>query len=219
MIRNTAKNRFNIDKIKETKNNDIWINYKGLCDRLDIEYKSGNAKRAQLKELLLLCEYEKQGTKFKLLKLRSKEETRKLSVGTSSITYDSREDLNKKGVYALYGLEDNSIYIGSTMDSFKNRYHLHSHSSNRSTSNLITCQEHRLEILYIVKEADDRKFVRRIKSCYMWYYSGYKNYNLVNLKDSYSFKPKPKTPKSIKVSCQDYDKAIILLQENGVNIL
>lgn len=50
------------------------ITYAGLCKLLNIPQLSGNSKIKQLNQLDSICEYEKRGTKYLFLKMRSMEE-------------------------------------------------------------------------------------------------------------------------------------------------
>ena len=57
-----------IDKLKalfeESEGKLIIKNYPTLCEILEIKKTSGASKKAQIKELTTLCEFEQQGQKF-----------------------------------------------------------------------------------------------------------------------------------------------------------
>ena len=60
-------------KIENLKNGQVLKNYKELCKVLDIEPKDGNTKKAQIKELERYCKYHKEGNKFVIDEIFSKE--------------------------------------------------------------------------------------------------------------------------------------------------
>ena len=63
----------NINNLQE---NMIIKNYKELCKLLEIEPKTSNSKKAQLKELETYVDYEKQGVKFVIKKIYDKQKAK-----------------------------------------------------------------------------------------------------------------------------------------------
>ena len=63
----------NINNLQE---NMIIKNYKELCKLLEIEPKTSNSKKAQLKELETYVDYEKQGVKFVIKKIYDKQKVK-----------------------------------------------------------------------------------------------------------------------------------------------
>lgn len=69
-------------KIENLKNGQVLKNYKELCEVLDIKPTTGNARKAQFKELDRYCKYHKEGNKFIIdeifQEVQSKMDNRKL---------------------------------------------------------------------------------------------------------------------------------------------
>ena len=61
----------NLMKLKYDGN---WVNYKQLCECLNIPYLTSNSKTKQLNELNAVCVIEKQGVKYKITEVRPKKE-------------------------------------------------------------------------------------------------------------------------------------------------
>lgn len=57
------------DKLQILADNKAELNYRDLCNYLDLPYLRGCSKEKQLKELSSLCEYEKVGTKYKFIQV------------------------------------------------------------------------------------------------------------------------------------------------------
>jgi hypothetical protein len=68
--------------------------YKEVCELLNIPFLKGNSQIKQLRELLVLCDYEKQGHKYDFIRLRS---------DTEMISYDNRTSY---APYIEYWLSD-----------------------------------------------------------------------------------------------------------------
>lgn len=63
----------NYDELKKIFDNQEMLNYKQLCERLNIPILNGTSKTKQMRELLSVCKYEKIGRKYKVKELCDKE--------------------------------------------------------------------------------------------------------------------------------------------------
>lgn len=58
--------KVNIEALKQLQISQELVNYKQLCNKIDIEYSAGYKKKKQLEDLKSFCHYERNGTKFKI---------------------------------------------------------------------------------------------------------------------------------------------------------
>lgn len=63
----------NYDKLEELFNTKELLNYKELCEHLNIPELAGNSKKKQLRELNGLCVFERIGQKYKVIEICDKE--------------------------------------------------------------------------------------------------------------------------------------------------
>lgn len=74
----------NIDELKKLVESKEEISYAKFCPLINLPPLTGASKRSQLKALNEVCEYEKNGTKFKFLRIRDDDE---IVVGRENVKY------------------------------------------------------------------------------------------------------------------------------------
>lgn len=84
----------------------MFDNYKVLCDKLELQQKTGKSKQLQLKELARHCEYHKQGNKFVIDKVYRKPKEKVDSRGGNNSIFADKLDrivlsCVKSGTYTL----------------------------------------------------------------------------------------------------------------------
>lgn len=77
-------NNLNVDALEKLICNQTEISYAKFCPLLNLSPLTGASKRSQLKSLNEICEYEKNGTKFKFLRMRDADE---IVIGGKNIKY------------------------------------------------------------------------------------------------------------------------------------
>lgn len=191
----------NLMKLKYDGN---WVNYKQLCECLNIPYLTSNSKTKQLNELESICEIKKQGTKYKILEVRPKKEVFK----EFDVEYNNR---TKSGVYKIY--KDNLIYIGQTTN-FLNRFREHKYGDSE-VSNLIK-NGGRLKIVAIENDLIIRK---QIEEKLIEKYSLNPKYNCLNKYLNRSIYTKKEKCKylTIRINKSDIDKVKNLLDKNNID--
>lgn len=215
----------NIDNLKEGM---IIKNYKELCKVLKIKPTGGSSKKAQLKELAMFVDYEKQGIKYLINEIyafpKEKEDKRKVKTEKRFKKHYEQfkvsiEDSFSIGVYKI--TLGNEIYIGSTTTSFRRRFTQHAHKNNplANTKDLLE-RGATFEILQICNGMEENE-IRRIENDWIEEFRNNPDWIVVNevehVKIKGERKEKPKY-KKIKVLEEDYEKALEILRENGINI-
>ena len=191
----------NLMKLKYDGN---WVNYKQLCECLNIPYLTSNSKTKQLNELNAVCVIEKQGVKYKITEVRPKKEVfKEFDVEYNNIT--------KSGVYKIY--KDNLIYIGQTTN-FLNRFRAHKYGDSE-VSNLIK-NGGRLKIVAIENDLIIRK---QIEEKLIEKYSLNPKYNCLNKYLNRSIYTKKEKCKylTIRINKSDIDKVKNLLDKNNID--
>ena len=211
-----------------------YKNYKELCEALEWKVANGNSKKKQLRILSEICDYEKQGNKF-IIKEIYNNPKRKIdnrggnnlghykhpNLGIYNLT-DEQNDL--KGVYKIQ-LND-TVYIGSTIASFKTRYRQHCIDNDviPYTHDLLE-KGATFDILWIADKNNTEENIIMKEYNYIKEYIN-QGYDVLNThvpiilsenRPVISKKKKP-TYKNIKINKEDYEKAIALLLENGLRI-
>ena len=215
----------NIEKLKKYLETSIILaNYKKVCEQLDEKVLTGNAKISQLKELERYFNFHKQGNKFVFTETYSepkeKVDGRKYTKGNNRKEYSQflipREDENKIGIYKIV-LDDN-IYIGSTIDGFRNRFRNHNneYSNNIPFTFDMLNDGATFEIIEICEGLQESQ-IRNIENKYIQQYREDKDWNLINSNDAWSYAKKQKF-KTIKIQVkeEDYDKVLEFLKENNL---
>lgn len=96
----------NINNLKKEYKNKDTFTYKKLCEILEVEYNSGgNKKKKQLEDWERYFEYEKNGTKIKILNIREKPLPDVEKVLRKSKYYNDLETI------ILYGLKENNGFL------------------------------------------------------------------------------------------------------------
>jgi len=222
----------NIENLKiyiETINNKI-NNYRSLCSLLEEDIKSGSSKIAQLKEINRHIKFHKEANSFIIDKIYDepleKIDNRKNN-GTSKGSKNNNriinpnflitiEDENKIGIYKI--VLNNNIYIGSTIAGFRHRFIQHNNEKFNNvpfTSSMLK-DGATFEILKICNGMTEPQ-IREKENEYINLYKNSKDWNIINIKDAWSFvkKQKYKTIK-LQVKKEDYEKTLRLLQENNL---
>ena len=209
----------NIDNLKEGM---IIKNYKELCKLLDIRIYQGNSKDAQMKELAMYVDYEKQGQKFIIKEIyafpKEKEDGRR---SRTEIYEDEQFNVcvgqgNFVGVYKI--TLGNQIYIGSTNQGFRRRFTQHKRDTNPLITRELLKNGGIFEIIEICNGME-LKEIRNIEAKYIRQYRQDPNWDCVNDKSGWGDRKVPKRNKHIIVSEEEYEKAIKILQENEIKII
>ena len=195
----------------------ILKSYKHLCEVLEENVKTSNSKKAQLKEWERYFEYHKDGNKFIIDSIFNveKEKIDNRSAGNNKGKFKNYDKLkisiseyNNKGVY--YILNNNDIYIGSTVAGFKQRFQSH-------YSGDVPCMKHTYKLLqdgglfYILLDMSDiidEELIRMVEREVIDYAESDTGFNVIN-------KIKGNAYKNIEVKSDDYYAIIKLLSENG----
>ena len=224
----------NIDKVKELYVGQEFKNYKVLCDFLGEEIKVGSSKISQFKEWDRYFSFIKNGQRIIIIEIfktpKCKIDRRggnnlghykHPNLGIYNLT-DEQNDL--KGVYKIQ-LND-TVYIGSTIASFKTRYRQHCIDNDviPYTHDLLE-KGATFDILWIADKNNTEENIRMKEYNYIKEYIN-QGYNVLNthvpiiLSENRPVVSKKKKPtyKNIKIIKEDYEKAIALLLENGLRI-
>lgn len=193
-----------------------YKNYRELCKVMNWKVASSNSKTKQFKELDSLCKWRKEGNKIIIDEIYS--EPKKIvdnrsNNGKTKILSQfkvPKEDWYKGGIYKIQF--ENKVYIGSTKD-FRNRYKKHLREDEEELPHiweLLKEDNHTFEILEVVK---DIKELNNKEQYYIDLYSKDNNYIVINKRRAFKEKHEAK---NIKVSKEDYEKAIEILKREGI---
>ena len=198
-------------------------NYKDLCSILNQGIKTGRSKILQLKDISRYVKLKKDKQQFTVVEIY-KEPLPKIDGrenGNNRKEYKqfkiSIENENKAGVYSI--ILNNDIYIGSTANSFRERFKEHTYKSNplKHTYDMI----HNggiFEVIWIAEEGMDELTIRQKEKEYIQYYKTLADWNVINFKYISNKIKIVSKYKYIKVGKKDYNIAIKLLQENNIHI-
>ena len=214
-------------KIENLKVGQVLKNYKVLCEALGIEVKSGNTKKAQIKDLERYLTYTKDKNSFVITEIfktpKPKEENKRGE--NKYINYEQfnipRKDGNNIGIYCI--LKDSDIYIGSTYAGFRDRFRGHYRGQDevmRYTYDLLHSGG-KFNILLDMTGIEDEALVRQVEHEFILYLIDNSNYNVLNKNEkTWSFKEKTKLNKTkyktIKIKEGKYEEALSLLFKNGL---
>lgn len=223
------------NKINELYIGQEFANYGKLCEFLGEKYKKGGkSKVCQLNDFKRFFSFEKSGNKFIITEIydtpKKKIDNRRGGSPWKTLKHPNLGVYNLtdeqgllKGVYRIQ--LDNQVYIGSTTVGFKTRYR--QHCVNRQNTSLHTHQlleqGASFDILWIADENDSEATIRQKENDYIEQYTkdGYKmlNSNIpVIISEKRTVKPKKPKYTNIRINKEDYEKAIALLNENGLRI-
>ena len=128
-----------------------------------------------------------------------------------------KEDWYKNGIYKIQF--ENKVYIGSTKD-FRYRYMRHLSVDKKEMPHvweLLKEEEHIFEVLEVVENIEELNIREQY---YIDLYLNDNNYIVVNKQCAYKEKIlKEHETKYIKVSKEDYEKAIEILRKEGIEII
>jgi hypothetical protein len=196
----------------------IIKNYKELCAILEIKIASRKQKILQLKELERYVSYHKNGNKFIIDEIYNipKEKinnTNHYMAQYSNLLINEKE-YNKIGVYCV--IQDNKIYIGSTIVGFRQRFQEH----NKRNDDVLPTYDmlHNngyFKILWIANNETEPE-IRAKENEYINKYKNDDNWIVMNNNNAWSYtEPKPRY-KRIKILKSNYEKAIQLLKDNNL---
>ena len=203
---------------------------KEMCEVLKLEYKdSTNSRKSLLKEIKSIYQLEKQGrgylvlNKYEQRKITKNENDRRKNNGRNNTRKRkefsnfliSRENENKIGVYKIV-LDDN-IYIGSTINGFRERFKGHRYKNKLML--------HTYEMLdngatfKVIEFCDGLPEIeiRDLENKYIKQYKEDDDWNLVNSRDAWDYikKQKYKTIR-IKIKEEEYDKVLKFLKDSNL---
>ena len=220
-------------RIHKLKKGMIIKNYKELCKILEIEEKEGNSKKAQFKEMARFFRHKKIGHKFKIMEIykeplpvidgRGKNpNSHKNSIKPRPQLKVPQEHYNSIGVYAI--ISNHQIYIGSTISGFKTRFSQHKYKDNPLiTKEMLEDEKAKFVMLKEMNNSSEFE-IRLQEEEYIQHYINNTDWEVMNITSTVKIKgrrkvnePKPKF-KSIKVLETDYEKAIQILKDNGIEI-
>lgn len=198
-----------------------YKNYKELCNVMDWKTTGGKSKQLQLKDLERFCKYHKEGNKFiidevfenPLLKEENKRNSGNLKTYTQ-LNISENEYINK-GIY--YIIKNNSIYIGSTVRNFRERFQEHYRGNDESmqhTYNMIN-NGGVFNILFDMTNIEDEELIRMVENEYIKYFIDETDYCVINQINGWNlFKKKYK---SIKIEKEYFDMVLNLLKTNDLS--
>lgn len=211
--------------------NELELTRQQICDILGvtksslkkIENKGQLHKRLKEKGYDLVSKEKRGRNNYYVLEEISLEEKQE---AIKNSLCESRQELLKSipleyhdsiGVYKI--TLGNKIYIGSTVSSFFNRFREHRRNRNKLKTKEMIQNGGVFEILQICDGMDEPN-IRKIENDYIQEYRNNPNYVVINERDAKDYtKTKPKKKyKNIKVKEKDYEKALEILKENGINI-
>lgn len=222
----------NIENLKEYIKTTIKIsNYRRLCEVLELDITSGEAKISQLKEMNRYFRHHKEGNKFIIDEIyelpKDKIDGRKNNIGKGNNKGKFKEcknflvnkdNYNKTGVYKI--TLDNDIYIGSTIAGFRKRFQGHTYDDNKLPTKEMLKNGGEFKVLWIANNNESEKFIRDMENYYIKYYRNETDYNVINSNDAWSYtETKEKVlPENryIKIKNENYNKALELLKINNL---
>ena len=127
---------------------------------------------------------------------------------------------NNYGIYAI--VDDNkNIYVGSTTDTFYNRYKQHINKNNTCGSKDIVCNNHMVNVLFDMTDIEDDELIRIIEEEFITYFESNEDFNSKNKKlaiAKYSTNKKKKEVwKRLYINEEYLETVKTLLNENGVS--
>ena len=223
------------NKIKELYVGQKFANYRRLCEFLGEEIRCGQSKKCQLKDWARYFCFDREGNKIIITEIYDTPKKKIDRRGGNHSghfkypnlgSYNLKKNQNKlKGVYKIQ--LENKVYIGSTTVGFGKRYRQHCANYNNMSPHThdLLKQGASFDILWIADENDSEAIIRQKENDYIEQYTkdGYDMLNshipviISEKRIVTSSKRKPKYT-NIRINKEDYEKAIALLNENGLRI-
>ena len=139
-----------------------------------------------------------------------------LIIKNFNVDYSKR---NNKGIY--YIIKDNDIYIGSSVK-FRKRFiqHWNGESKEMNYTYDLLHNGGTFNILYDMTDIEDVELIRMVENEYIQYFKEYTDFNVINHMNEATWKGKnyKQKYKNIKIKIEDYDNALKVLEENGIEI-
>ena len=139
-----------------------------------------------------------------------------LIIKNFNVDYSKR---NNKGIY--YIIKDNDIYIGSTVD-FRKRFIGHWNGESKEMEHTYNLLHNggTFNILYDMTDIEDIELIRMVENEYIQYFKEYTEFNVINHANEAVWKGKnyKQKYKNIKIKIEDYEKALKILEKNGIEI-
>ena len=217
-----------------------YKNYKELCWILEEPIKSGKSKQLQMKDFERYFEFHKEGNKIVIDNIFSEEkekidmrkseyisETDKRHNGNNTFYFKnyyqfkvSKSEWHNIGIYYITNGKD--IYIGSTIAGFRERFQQHYYGTFKRMQHTYDLLQNNGEfhILYDMTGVKDIPLVRMVENEYIQYFKEYTDFNVINHMNEANWKGKnhKQKYKNIKIKIEDYDNALKILKENGIEI-
>jgi len=198
-------------------------NYKEVCKVLDVEVRSGDAKKKQLKWFEEYFKYLRQGNKFIIIEIINRDIKPMVdNRGGAFNKIDCPNCLIEESEWKFIGVysitQNNKIYIGSTTDGFRTRFlnHRYEYSGVPETKDMLG-NSGTFQILKVCNGKNETE-IRKLENDAIYLYRCNPEWDVVNKNNAWSFEPRPKRPqyKAIKVLDSQYDTAREILLENNI---
>lgn len=237
------KNKYKID-INKLYVGQVFKNYKIMCEELGQPYivSSKGSRNSQIKEWKRYISWENQGYKIiitdiydpPLPKIDGRKDNGFKNLPDYKVFQFTREQYNSKGVYAIILNKD--IYIGSTVNGFLTRYRQHCNPNHKLITYNMLNNGAVFIPLYIADDNCIEEDIRQKESELIDLYSNNKYWNVVNIKNKthcvthkgdifykgkkvssvYKKIRNPNDIRYIKIKHKNYDKAIKILESEGL---
>ena len=208
-------------EIKNLKEGQVIKNYKELCNILNEKIKGGSSKRCQLIDWKRYFDWHKDKNKFIIDKIydtpKDKINNRRWN---NFKNFDNlkinKNQYNQIGVYKI--VQENKIYIGSTVAGFRKRFLQHRANSNDTITRDMLSNGGYFEIIWVAPENSTEPEIREKEDSYIKYYKNNEDWICMNEHDAWSLLCKPKIKyKNIKIDKKDYNRALEILLNNDIN--
>ena len=139
-----------------------------------------------------------------------------LIIKNFNVDYSKR---NNKGIY--YIIKDNDIYIGSSVK-FRKRFIQHWNGESKEMNHTYDLLHNggTFNILYDMTDIEDVELIRMVENEYIQYFKEYTDFNVINHMNEATWKGKnyKQKYKNIKIKIENYELALKILKENGIEI-
>lgn len=219
---------FNKDELWEGR---VFKNYTNLCRCLGLKiYKIGScAYEAQVKRLNSVCRWRKDldenGKKLSnrifiekvydeplpIVSKRAETPSRKIDYPGYGVPEEHDRSI---GIYRI--VYENEVYIGSTAQSFRYRFYGHIYSGKPLVPTLMIEKGGVYELVEVMNGCSKEEILAR-EDYYIDLYEQDERFVLVNQRNASPQPPQPKY-KRLMVLEDDYERALSLLEEHGIQL-
>ena len=220
--------------ITQLEKQKIYKNWKELYEAMDWNNIGGDTKKKYLKILNSICEFHKDGQKIIIdniynnpLPIVDNRGKHKRCIGNARKEYkeykiEKRYD-NSIGIYKI--TLDRNIYIGSTVKGFRGRFLQHRKKGNRLITKNMLEQGAIFEMIQICDGMEENE-IRYIEQQWIEEYRNNPDWEVINIDDHVKIKGEQHGKsqnipdnKMIRVKREDYDRALEILEREGIEIL